>query len=72
MQSQIMPCAVCRFPVEVDAPTTAQERYADPAMVAQGNQKLSVLAVCGNPRCLRLVREALEEEGRIKTDDGLL
>ena len=65
---KIIPCAVCKFPVEVEDPNTAQERYADPMLVAQGIQAQSVLAVCGNPRCRRLVREVLEEEGKLKTD----
>lgn len=66
----IIPCAVCKFPVEVESPVTSQEVYVEPSMLAQGNLNTSVLAVCGNPRCRRLVREVLEEEGRQKTDDG--
>ena len=56
------PCVVCDYPVEVG--DSRMEVWKDPTGEADG--KTNIMAVCGNPRCQRLARKALEEAGRKK------
>ena len=63
-----MLCVVCEAPVEIE--TAEQEMYIDPAGIAAGIQKKSVLAVCEKRRCQRLVKEVLAEEGRRRVGQG--
>ena len=58
-----IPCAVCEFPVSVPEaqPIMREKRGLSREELDAG--KVTVLAVCGNPRCQRLVFDVMEEEG---------
>lgn len=55
-------CIVCNAPV--DLAEAHQETGIDPAQIAQGVYRKSEIIICAAPRCQRLLRETLEEEGR--------
>ena len=61
------PCIVCDYPVEIEEAEMQihqdKERFKKES--EQGtDHKMRTLAVCSNPRCLRLVTEALKEENQ--------
>ena len=62
------PCAVCEFPVEIEK--AKKETWINSAKIAEGVFKRATIAICGSPRCQRLLRKVLAEEGRRQVLEG--
>ena len=56
------PCVVCDYPVELGE--ARMEVWKDRGNEPDG--KTGIMAVCGNRRCQRLAKKALEKHGREK------
>ena len=61
-----IPCVVCEYPVEIE--TADRKVFVDVSKVAHNELVKDTVAVCGNPRCLRLVQEVLDEQGKRQVD----
>ena len=61
-----IPCLVCEYPVEIE--TAERKVFVDVAQVAHNKLAKTTVAVCGNPRCRRLLQEVLDEQGRQQVD----
>lgn len=57
------PCVVCEYPVEVEDIERKEIFVAEDKPIRVDEVPVK-LYVCANPRCVRLVHEALAEENR--------
>ena len=63
---ETIPCLVCEFPVEIE--TAERKVFVNVEKVAHNELVKDTVAVCGNPRCRRLLQEVLDEQGKREVD----
>lgn len=63
----LMPCVVCKFPVDIGKAREALYKKGEPLP----DPKMKCIAICSNPNCQRLVKEAIDESGFIARGRGI-
>ena len=61
-------CIVCGAGVQLEA--ASQRTFIDPIKIEQGVLSKDCIVVCERKRCLRLVMEVMDSEGRREVKQG--
>lgn len=64
-------CVVCGVSVEdVDVEAHEHRTFIDPVAIGKGVLRKTVVVICEKERCLRLLMEVLDDEGRREVKSG--